>query len=112
MRTIYTFGDSILDCGGYNDYGLTPGALLVRNDDVLFPHFRGRDLSSRGPARLVHLALDGATVEDLPKQARGLVVEGDPVALVTIGGNDLLAGLILDQGPGIAAFAKALDAFL
>ena len=66
MLTLYTFGDSILDCGGYNDYGVHPGQLLVRNDDRLFPEFRGQDLSSRGPARLVHRAQDGAAVAQLP----------------------------------------------
>ncbi len=31
---------------------------------------------------------------------------------MTVGGNDLLGGLVADAGPGIAAFAAALDAFL
>ena len=110
--TLYTFGDSILDCGHYNEHGVTPGQLLVRNDDRLFPEFRGRDLASRGPARLEHRALDGATVDGLAAQARGLAPDGDDVALLTVGGNDLLAGLIVDAGPGVDAFAGALDAFL
>jgi GDSL-like lipase/acylhydrolase family protein len=112
MTTLYTFGDSILDCGRYNDQGVDPGGLIVRNDDRLFPEFRDRDLASRGPARLEHRAVDGATVGDLPAQARGLVVEGPSIALVTIGGNDLLVGLVVDRGSGIAAFATALDRFL
>ena len=111
MLTLYTFGDSILDCGYYNQFGVTPGQLLVRNDDRLFPEFRGRDLGSRGPARLVHRAQDGATIADLPGQARGLKMEGRAVALLTIGGNDLLLGLVLDHGPGIDTFAAALDDF-
>ena len=110
--TVYTFGDSILDCGRYNEHGVHPGQLLVRNDDRLFPEFRGRDLSSRGPARLDHRARDGATVAGLPAQARGLAVDGPAVALLTIGGNDLLWGLVTDSGPGIEAFARALDDFL
>lgn len=112
MMTLYTFGDSVLDCGHYNAHGVTPGGLIVRNDDRLFPEFQGRDLASRGPARLEHRARDGATVEDLPVQALGLRVEGPSLALVTIGGNDLLAGLIADRGPGIAVFARTLDRFL
>ena len=113
-RVVYTFGDSILDCGHYNTYGLTPGGLLVTNDDALFPEFHGRDLSWRGPARLEHHARDGATVASLPAQARGLAPSpgGPAVALVTVGGNDLLQGLIADPGPGIDAFRAALDAFL
>ena len=112
MLTVYTFGDSILDCGRYNQYGVHPGQLLVQNNDQLFPEFRGQDLVSRGPARLEHRAQDGATVERLAGQARGLRVEGKAVALLTIGGNDLIRGLIRDQGAGIEAFAAALDAFL
>jgi lysophospholipase L1-like esterase len=112
MITLYTFGDSILDCGHYNEFGITPGGLLVQNDDRHFPEFAGQDLRSRGPARLEHRARDGATVAGLPAQARGLQVEGRTMALLTIGGNDLLQGLILDHGPGIEVFAAALDAFL
>lgn len=41
MVTLYTFGDSILDCGRYNEEGVHPGQLLVQNDDRLFPEFIG-----------------------------------------------------------------------
>ena len=112
MRTLYTFGDSILDCGWYNEVGLHPGQLLVRNDDRLFPEFRGRDLTSRGPARLEPRAVDGATIADLAAQARGLAPDAQAVAILTVGGNDLLQGLLVDRGRGIDAFAAALDAFL
>src|SRR5512138_734849 len=57
--TVYTFGDSVLDCARYNQFGVHPGQLIVRNDDALFPEFRRRDLESRGPARLEHRAVDG-----------------------------------------------------
>jgi acyl-CoA thioesterase I len=112
MVTLYTFGDSILDCGRYNEYGVHPGQLLVQNDDRLFPEFQGKDLSSRRSARLEHRARDGATVTGLPAQAQNLRVEGEAIALITIGGNDLLQGLIQDTGAGIAAFADALDTFV
>ncbi|HEX2172052.1 MAG TPA: SGNH/GDSL hydrolase family protein [Dehalococcoidia bacterium] len=109
---IWTFGDSILDCARYNEHGITPGELIIRNDDRLFPEFRGQDLSSRagGPPRLEHRAVDGATIRSLPAQARGIA--GPGVALLTIGGNDLLSGLVVDSGPGIEAFGRALTAFL
>ena len=111
--TLFTFGDSILDCGRYNDRGITPGQLLVHNDDRLFPHFKGRDLASRGPASLVHRAVDGATVGALPLQARDLPRPGgEAVALLTIGGNDLLRGLATDRGTGVREFAQHLDHFL
>jgi acyl-CoA thioesterase-1 len=112
MLTVYTFGDSILDCAHYNDRGIDPGRLLVTNEDSLFPEFRGRDFFSRGPTRLDHRASDGSIVEDLPDQTDGLVVEGPSIALLTIGGNDLLSGLLDDRGPGIEGFARMLDRFL
>jgi acyl-CoA thioesterase-1 len=110
--TLYTFGDSILDCRWYNDADIDPGQLLVRNDDELFPEFQGQDLSSRGPVRLEHRAVDGAAVDSLPAQARNVAPTGKAAANLTVGGNDLLRGLLVDRGPGIAAFATALDAFL
>jgi len=112
VLTVYTFGDSMLDCGVYNAYRVTPGQLLVQNDDGLFPEFHGQDLATHGPARLVHRARDGATVTDLAAQAEGLGEEHPALALLTVGGNDLLRGLIVDHGPGVEAFAAALDAYL
>jgi len=110
--TVYTFGDSILDCGRYNSFGIHPAQLLVRNDDRRFPEFRGKDLASIGPATLVHRAVDGATVDGLTRQAHGLRVDGPGVALLTIGGNDLIRGLASDTGPGLEAFEQQLTAFL
>ncbi|MBD2033714.1 SGNH/GDSL hydrolase family protein [Leptolyngbya sp. FACHB-321] len=112
MITLYTFGDSILDCGHYNEFGVHPGQLLVQNDDRLFPDFKGQDLASRSSARLEHRAYDGATVTRLPAQTQGLRVEGTALALITVGGNDLLQGLIQDTGAGITTFATALDTFV
>ncbi len=39
-------------------------------------------------------------------------VEGQALALITIGGNDLLRGLIRDTGTGMGSFANALDRFV
>ena len=111
MFMLYTFGDSILDCARYNARGVHPGQLLVRNNDALFPEFRGQDLRSRRPARLVHRAEDGATVAGLPAQAAGIERADAGVALVTIGGNDLLRGLVADDGRGVRAFERALREF-
>jgi acyl-CoA thioesterase-1 len=110
--TVVTFGDSILDCGRYNQHGVHPGQLLVRNDDRLFPAFRARDLASSGPAELDHRAQDGARVDALPHQARNLRITAPAVALITVGGNDLLGGLAADRGDGIARFGRQLDAFV
>ncbi|MFL6663141.1 MAG: hypothetical protein ACJ8G7_13240, partial [Rhizobacter sp.] len=38
--TLVSLGDSVLDCGHYNDAGVNPPRLLVHNDDRLFPDFR------------------------------------------------------------------------
>lgn len=110
--TLYTFGDSILDCEHYNPERVHPGQLLVRNDDRLFPEFRDRDLSAHGQAQLIHRATDGATVEGLPRQARDLPAAARAVAILTIGGNDLIRGLAGDSGPRIDGFARAVEAFL
>ncbi|HEX8597560.1 MAG TPA: SGNH/GDSL hydrolase family protein [Chloroflexia bacterium] len=112
MLTVVTFGDSILDCGHYNQHGVHPGQLIVRNDDRLFPEFKGQDLASHGEARLEHRAVDGARVGGLQSQARGLRVDGPAVAMITIGGNDLLGGLVTDTGPGVRQFEQALEEFL
>ena len=112
MLTVYTFGDSILDCGRYNSHGIHPGQLIVRNNDALFPEFRGHDLAARGGGRLEHRARDGGTVSSLPAQARQLKPKGNSVALVTVGGNDLIGGLAADRGRGLKAFEAALDAWL
>ncbi len=112
VLTVYTFGDSILDCGHYNAHGITPGELIVRNDDKLFPEFKGRDLQSKRAARLEHRARDGATVAGLPSQARGIKPRSEAVALLTIGGNDLIGGLAGDTGAGMRKFETALDAFV
>ncbi len=113
MLSVYTFGDSMLDCSHYNAFGVNPGQLVVHNDDRLFPEFHGHDLSSLvGPARLIHRAQDGATVSSLPAQTRRLPVDGEAIALLTIGGNDLLSRPDLGQGPEMQRFAEALERFL
>ena len=112
MLTVFTFGDSVLDCGRYNLHGVEPGELLVKNRDDLFPEFRGQDLASRGGGRCIAHALDGGTVDSLPAQLRGVRPYGDSVALVSVGGNDLLQGLLVDQGPGLERFQDKLSAFL
>ncbi|SEN28002.1 GDSL-like Lipase/Acylhydrolase family protein [Nitrosospira multiformis] len=113
--TVFTFGDSILDCGRYNEYGVHPGQLILCNNDFLFPEFKGRDLMSQSSsmtALLDHRARDGSVVDNLSWQARGIKATGAAVALVTVGGNDLLTGLAADRGEGSACFQQQLDAFL
>jgi acyl-CoA thioesterase-1 len=111
--TLFTFGDSILDCGHYNAHGVHPAQLIVRNDDVLFPEFRGHDLTTRdGEVQLVHRAVDGSTVAGLASQRRDLPSAGRAAALLTVGGNDLIRGLASDTGPGVQRFEAALREFV
>jgi hypothetical protein len=112
MLTVFTFGDSVLDCGAYNPHGVEPGELLVSNRDDLFPEFRGQDLSSRGGGKCVPRAQDGGTVDSLPDQLRGVKPSGEAVALVSVGGNDLLEVLLRDKGPELALFRRKLSVFL
>lgn len=112
MLTVYTFGDSILDSGRYNEYGINPGQLILQNDNRLFPEFVGRGLTSILLAQLDHRAQDGATVSRLVTQAVDLPTTDDAIALLTIGGNDLLGGLVLATSPELEAFATTLDRFL
>jgi lysophospholipase L1-like esterase len=112
MLTLVTFGDSVLDCGWYNAARLTPASLLVHNDDQRFPEFRGRDLQSMVPARLEHRARDGATVADLAAQALELKVDTPALALLSIGGNDLLWSMGTATSPSPDRFAELLDDFL
>jgi acyl-CoA thioesterase-1 len=112
VRRLCTFGDSVLDSARYNDRGLDAGQLLVRNDDRLFPEFSGRDLSTRGECRLEHRAVDGATSAGLAAQARGFAPADGSIAIVSVGGNDLLRGLSADTGPGLRAFEATVDDFL
>jgi acyl-CoA thioesterase-1 len=115
MLTVFTFGDSILDCARYNAHRVDPAGLLVANRDDLFPEFRGRDLRTRfnGQVRVERRARDGSTVDDLPiEDVPALSPDGPALAIVTVGGNDLLRGLVRDTGPGIAAFVRKLTAFL
>jgi acyl-CoA thioesterase I len=115
MFTVYTFGDSILDCAGYNEERVDPAGLILANRDDLFPEFHGRDLWTRfdGLARVERWARDGSRVGDLPTEDVGQFKPGGPsVALLTIGGNDLLGGLVHDDGPGIVAFVRELTSFL
>ncbi len=41
MVSVYTFGDSMLDCGHSNALGVNPGQLVVHNDDRSSRSFTG-----------------------------------------------------------------------
>lgn len=63
--------ESISNQGHYNAYGLTPGGLLVTNEDALFPEFRGNDplqglIADPGPGIDAFGAALDAFLRDLP----------------------------------------------
>lgn len=97
MRTLYAFGDSMLDCSHYTEHNVTPSTLLCENRDDLFPEFAGRDLRSLGPYTLAHRAKDGATLPRLEAQFPRKNPDQRSCAVLTIGGNDLLQGLLVDK---------------
>lgn len=104
MYTLYTFGDSMLDCSRYNSERVSPGTLLCDNRDDLFAEFAGRDLASLGEAALAHRAVDGAQLPHLRAQWPRKPPPPRSCALLTIGGNDLLAGLLwcsMDEERGV-----------
>ncbi len=84
---------------------LGAASLLHRNDDKLWPEFRGNDLRTRYPSlQFDDLTADGATTRSLLSQV-SRVSRSDEATLVTItaGGNDLLGeigfrGQALDGG--------------
>jgi acyl-CoA thioesterase-1 len=114
MLTVYTFGDSILDCSHCNDKGVDPCRLLVNNNDQLFPEFQGRDLftATNEDAVTELRAYDGSFVDALVEQMEDLEVEEPSIALLTIGSSDLFSNLLEDQGSGIEEFAQKLKNFL
>ena len=73
-------------------------ALLYRNDDKLWPEFKGRDLESHSPgADFLNLAEDGAMIDDVVTEELARLGHDydDPDILLTLnaGGNDLLDAL-------------------
>ena len=74
---------------------LGAASLLFRNDDRLWPEFRGRDLSRlNDEIEFEDLSSDGATTPTMLRQAEAVSRSDERTLLtITIGGNDLL-GLI------------------
>ena len=84
--------------GRFSTDRLGAASLLVKNDDKLWPEFRGRELN----ITLTDYTADGATTDSLLRQVER-IEPSDARTLVTItaGGNDLL-GSIGSRGPNPA----------
>jgi lysophospholipase L1-like esterase len=84
--------------------GLGAASLFHANDDVRWPDFEDRDLTSRVPGLpATNLCQDGATLRwvvglQLPRIPDDL--EGPVLVTLTVGGNDLLHLLEAPPGPG------------
>lgn len=78
-------------------------SLLVKNDDKLWPEFRGRSLG----IPVTDLTADGATTESLLRQVERIDASDAPTLVtITAGGNDLL-GHIGSRGPNPAPQIEA-----
>ncbi len=98
---------------------LGAASLLVKNDDRMWPEFRGRDLRTLQPSiAFDDLTADGATTESLLRQVLRIERSDEPTLVtITAGGNDLLS-YIGAPGPSPAniigerlrsAIARVLD---
>lgn len=100
--------------GGQPRNGLGAASLLFRNDDQVWPEFKGRDLVSHhaGVEQEAH-ASDGATTDDVVEAQLPRLEASDSPTLVTLtaGGNDLLG--VLGRGEtsaeGTRRMSHALD---
>ncbi len=77
---------------------------MIKNDDILFPEFIGKDLTSllERKVELVHLAQDASVVDNLLKQVKSADFTNEGLAIISIGGNNQLRGLV----NGIGSFEE------
>ena len=99
--------------------GLGAASLLFRNDDRVWPQFRGVDLVSASPeARFIMRAEDGDTSVEMENAIDALwpepeIAAGRTLVTITIGGNDLLTLAASPDPLGAApTFLPALSARL
>lgn len=109
LSLFVNLGDSL--GAGYNaSAGHSYRALLVQNDDLLYPGYHGKDLRSRFPKIVVvDKAKSGATTAGAVSQA--LSVAGNPtgatLVVVSAGGNDFNDNTLVMIDPiQVAAIAK------
>ena len=90
LTLMVNLGDS-LAAGYYASSGHSYRALLVKNDDLLYPAYAKHDLKSLFPViKIVDKSKSGSTTKDVAGQASS--VAGNPVGntlvLISAGGND------------------------
>jgi lysophospholipase L1-like esterase len=87
-------------------------SLLVRNDDSLWPEFRGRDLRTRqNSINVIDLTSDGATTRSLRSQVERVQSSAERTLItITAGGNDLLSEIGGSENPAPEIFARLKSA--
>lgn len=81
----------------YKDVG--SASLLFRNNDELWPEFKGRDLAHAGYRNVQVLAQDLARMPDVVGNQLPLANSDADLVTLTIGGNDLLHTLTTCRAP-------------
>ena len=101
VTLLVNLGDS-LGAGYYATAGHSYRALLVNNDNLLYPAYAGRDLTSRFPGiKTVDKAKSGATTSGVLQQALsvGGNAVGNTLVVVSAGGNDFNDNLLTMVDP-------------
>jgi lysophospholipase L1-like esterase len=130
FKTLVVLGDSISDVGAGSGADEEPfyRTLLVKNDDVKYPDYKGFDLATcmqLDPTAGVVKASLGGAVATVPKtndptdksvllnQATGLpkTLTGPVLVVGTIGGNDVQRGLVTVLTGTPAQVQMQIDAF-
>lgn len=108
-----SLGDS-MSIDDYAGRGLGAASLLYRNDDTLWPEFRGRDLvHAKADCRFLPKARNGAMLKHVQAQVAELEPLDEPTLVtMTVGGNDLLSGLGASPSWPLAGFAAELSQVL
>jgi hypothetical protein len=132
FKTLVVVGDSISDVGGSGGgAGQEPfyRTLLVKNDDTLYPDYKGFDLSTcwgLDPTTNVVKASKGGAIATVPSpntpgdahillnQVVGLpaALPGPVLVVGTIGGNDVQAGLVTVLTGTPAQLQAKIDGFV
>ena len=131
FKTLVVVGDSISDVGGGGGGGQQPfyRTLLVKNDDALYPEWKGFDLSTcwgLDPTTGVTKVSKGGAIATVPpnntpgdqgvllNQVTGLpaTLPGPVLVVGTIGGNDVQGGLITVLTGTPAQLQAKIDAFI
>jgi lysophospholipase L1-like esterase len=129
-KTIVIVGDSISDVGGGGGAGEQPfyRTLLVKNDDALYPEWKGFDLATcwaLDPTMNVVKASKGGAVASVPSPNdagnKGILLNqvtalpatlpGPVLVVGTIGGNDVQRGLVTLLTGKPAQVQAQVDAF-